>query len=190
MSVSIPYHLQQQLALVLSELRETVGLETTKTYLGLLRDAVESSSCPEGLPTQCMPIGTVGTVEDSRTASPIQGCVIDTPNIHLDHTVPRKRKRDDPSGVGTVGLLRSDLVDFLTTHWNTLKADGLYTDSMVPEPREGVPSHALRLHHHLVLRGLQIEDELSQWRRSIAEIRNLESYQIFLAEASHRLRRN
>jgi hypothetical protein len=74
----------------------------------------------------------------------------------------RKRKRDDTSDTDIAGLLRSNLVNFLTTHWKTLKADGLYAHSMVPAPLERGPSHALRLHHHLVLRGLRIEDNLHQ----------------------------
>jgi hypothetical protein len=82
---------------------------------------------------------------------------------------------------------RSNLVDFLTTYWQALKVDGLYTDSSVQTFQrtwEDGPAHVHRLHHHLILRQLNIEDDLHQWRRSIAEIRNLEGYLAFLAEVS------
>jgi hypothetical protein len=73
------------------------------------------------------------------------------------------------------GLPRGNLVVFLTTYWETLKTDGLYADSslQVFEWTLGNgPAHVHRLHHHLILRHLQMLDDLHQWRRSIAEIRN------------------
>jgi hypothetical protein len=76
---------------------------------------------------------------------------------------------------------------FLTTYWETLKVDWLYAESSLQACRwtlEGEPAYVHRLHHHLILRHLQIEDDLHQWRRSIAEIGNLEGYRAFLAEAS------
>jgi len=39
------------------------------------------------------------------------------------------------------------------------------------------------LHYHLILEHLGIEDDLYQWRRSIAEINNLIGYESFVAEA-------
>jgi len=55
---------------------------------------------------------------------------------------------------------------------------------------EGNSKQVLRLHHHLILRHLDVEDDLHQWRRSIAEMRNLDGYTSFFAEAQakHRIR--
>lgn len=46
----------------------------------------------------------------------------------------------------------------------------------------GHSDQARRLQNHLILRHLDIEDHLHQWRRSIAERRNLNEYNIFFAE--------
>ena len=48
---------------------------------------------------------------------------------------------------------------------------------------EGNSEQVRRLHHHLILRHLDVEDDLHQWRRSIAEMRNLNGYATFFAEA-------
>ncbi len=48
---------------------------------------------------------------------------------------------------------------------------------------EGSSEQALRLQCHLILRHLDIEDDLHQWRRSIAERRNLDGYNAFFTEA-------
>jgi hypothetical protein len=40
-----------------------------------------------------------------------------------------KKKRESPLDVVIQDLPRRNLVDFLATHWETLKDDGLYTDS-------------------------------------------------------------
>ena len=45
---------------------------------------------------------------------------------------------------------------------------------------------AHRLHHHLILRYLAVDHDLLQWRRSIAETRNLAWYTSFLAEVQTR----
>ena len=48
---------------------------------------------------------------------------------------------------------------------------------------EGNSKQVRRLHHYLVLRHLDVEHDLYQWQRSIAELRNLDGYTSFLAEA-------
>ena len=48
---------------------------------------------------------------------------------------------------------------------------------------EGSSEQVRRLYYYLILRHLNIEDNLYQWRRSIAEIRNLDGYTSFFAEA-------
>ena len=48
---------------------------------------------------------------------------------------------------------------------------------------DGSSKQACRLQNHLILRHLDIEDDLYQWRRSIAERRNLDGYNTFFAEA-------
>ena len=48
---------------------------------------------------------------------------------------------------------------------------------------KGNSEQVRRLHHHLILRHLDVEDDLHQWRRSIAEMRNLDGYASFFAEA-------
>ena len=98
--------------------------------------------------------------------------------------------KEDDSFIGGIiqGLTRRNLLDFFATYWETLKTDGLYTDSSVQVlgwTLESNTAHVHRLHHHLILRHLRIEDDLHQWRRSIAEIKNLEGYQAFFAEANH-----
>ena len=49
---------------------------------------------------------------------------------------------------------------------------------------EGNSEQVRRLHHHLILRHLDVEDDLHQWRRSIAEMRNLDGYATFFAEVT------
>jgi len=47
---------------------------------------------------------------------------------------------------------------------------------------EGNSKQVRRLHHHLILRHLDVEDDLHQWRRSIGEMRNLDGYTSFFTE--------
>ena len=83
-------------------------------------------------------------------------------------------------------LPRSNLLDCLEAHWETLKVEGIFA---IPSRQvftwtlEGNSEQVRRLHHHLILRHLDVEDDLHQWRRSIAEMRNLDYYASFFAEA-------
>lgn len=89
------------------------------------------------------------------------------------------------------GLPRSDLLDCLKTHWQTLTVEGIYnmpSCQVLTWILEGSSEQARRLQHHLILRHLDIEDDLHQWRRSIAERRNLDGYKTFFTEAQAKQR--
>ena len=81
---------------------------------------------------------------------------------------------------------RKNLLDCLAIHWEVMKTDGIFA---MPSRQvfiwtlEGNSKQVRRLHHYLVLRHLDTEHDLYQWRRSIAELRNLNGYTSFLAEA-------
>lgn len=77
------------------------------------------------------------------------------------------------------GLPRSDLPKCLEIHWQVLMMEGIYTMpscQVLIWTLEGSSEQTHRLQNHLILRHLDIEDNLHQWRRSIAERRNLEGY--------------
>jgi hypothetical protein len=83
-------------------------------------------------------------------------------------------------------FLYSNLTELLSEYWETLQVNGLYYHGSA-ESFEwslcGSPVHIRRLHYHLILEHLGVEDDLYQWRRSIAEINNLNSYEAFVTEA-------
>ena len=84
------------------------------------------------------------------------------------------------------GLPRSDLLDCLETHWQALTGEGIYaipSREVLTWTLEGSSEQARRLQCHLILRHLDVEDDLHQWRRSITERRNLDGYNAFFAEA-------
>lgn len=88
-------------------------------------------------------------------------------------------------------LPRRDLLDCLDIHWEALTVEGLFampSCQVYKWTLEESSDQARRLQHHLILRHLNIEDDLHQWRRSIAERRNLNGYSSFFAEtqAKHR----
>jgi hypothetical protein len=86
----------------------------------------------------------------------------------------------------TQGFLRPTLLEFLSEYWETLKMNGLYYHESAQSFQwtlHDSPVHVRRLHYHLILDHLGIEDDLYQWRRSIAEINNLYGYKAFVAEA-------
>ena len=99
-----------------------------------------------------------------------------------------KRRDLEHNTLDTVvqNLPRSNLLDCLEAHWETLKVEGIFA---IPSRQvftwtlEGNSEQVRRLHHHLILRHLDVEDDLHQWRRSIAEMRNLDGYASFFAEA-------
>jgi len=89
------------------------------------------------------------------------------------------------------GLPRSNLLDYLKTYWDTLKVEGIFampSRQVFTWTLEGSSEQVRRLHHHLILRHLDVEDNLHQWRRSIAEMRNLDGYTSFFAEAQAKQR--
>jgi hypothetical protein len=88
------------------------------------------------------------------------------------------------------GFLRPRLLEFLSEYWETLKVNGLYYHESAQSFRwtlRDSPMHVRRLHYHIILEHLGIEDDLYQWRRSIAEINNLRSYNAFIAEAEDQM---
>ena len=109
---------------------------------------------------------------------------------------PRKNSKKPTSGYNTLdtvaqGLPRSDLLDCLRIYWDTLKVEGIFTmpsRQVFTWTMEGSSDQVRRLHHHLILRHLDVEDDLHQWRRSIAEIRNLDGYTSFFTEAQTKQR--
>jgi hypothetical protein len=93
----------------------------------------------------------------------------------------------------THGFLRPKLLELLSEYWETIKVDGLYhyeSAQLFQWILQDSPVHVRRLHYHLILDHLGIEDDLYQWRRSIAEINNLNGYNAFLAEAEQHTRRS
>jgi len=81
---------------------------------------------------------------------------------------------------------RRNLLGCLAIHWEAMKTDKIFT---MPSRKVftwilgGNSKQVLRLHHHLVLRHLNMDHDLYQWRRSITELRNLDGYTSFLTEA-------
>jgi hypothetical protein len=83
-------------------------------------------------------------------------------------------------------FLRSNLIEFLSEYWETLQVNGLYyheSAGFFEWTLYDSPVYIRRLHYHLILEHLGIEDNLYQWRRSIAEINNLNGYKAFVTEA-------
>ncbi len=134
----------------------------------------ENDKCDPVLPLRTAHSPTRGTNSGSGEHS--QG-----PEVH------EKRRTFDHNIMEAVvqGLPRSDLLDCLERYWQTLTTEGIY---VIPSRQvftwslEGSSEQARRLQHHLILRHLDIEDDLYQWRRSIAGRRNLDGYNTFLAE--------
>ena len=99
-----------------------------------------------------------------------------------------KRRTSEYNTLDTVvqNLPRSNLLHCLKTYWDILKVEGIFamaSGQVFTWTLEGNSKQVRRLHHHLVLRHLDVEDDLHQWRRSIAEMRNLDGYTSFFAEA-------
>ena len=104
---------------------------------------------------------------------------------------PKKHRKRGISGYNTLDtvvqkLPRSNLLDCLETHWETLNVEGMFampSRQVFTWTLEGSSEQVRRLHYHLILRHLDVEDDLHQWQRSIAEMRNLDGYASFFAEA-------
>jgi hypothetical protein len=90
------------------------------------------------------------------------------------------------------GFLRQRLLGFLSEYWETLKINGLYHHESAQTFQwtvDSSPVHVRRLHCHLILDHLGTEDDLYLWRRSIAEINNLNSYRAFFTETEGEMKR-
>jgi hypothetical protein len=76
----------------------------------------------------------------------------------------------------------------LDKYWETLKLYGLFLDqSGKPfkwSAEVNCPVYVQQRQYHLILRHLETEDDLQQWRRSIAEYQTLEGYNEFHREAT------
>ncbi len=159
-------------------------------------------------PSQATPLSPSGKIEDlslqtigSQTeadtpypapsppiAGPLSLARSTTPGPCEESPARQKRKSSDDKIMEAVvqGLPRSDLLDCLETYWQALTMEGIYampSREVLSWTLEGSSEQACRLQYHLILRHLNIEDDLHQWRRSIAERRNLDGYNAFLAEA-------
>lgn len=100
----------------------------------------------------------------------------------------RKRQKPEYNILEAVvqDLPRRDLLVSLESHWQALRTEGIYTmpsREVFTCTLEGSSEQARRLQHHLILRHLDIDDDLYQWRRPIEERRNLDGYSAFFREA-------
>ena len=101
-----------------------------------------------------------------------------------------KRRRGKRASLETVASLfpRPDLINILDKYWETLKVHGLFADqSREPFQWSDVinnPVHVQRREYHLILRKLERDDDLQQWRRFVAEYRTLEGYNEFHRQAT------
>lgn len=111
---------------------------------------------------------------------------------HCVHCQESKEKyKRGKSGQSTLEMIvqglprRNLLLNCLETHWEALTVEGLFAMSShqgYTWTLEGSSDQARRLQHHLILRHLDIEDDLHQCQRSVAERRNLDGYSSFFAE--------
>ena len=135
------------------------------------------SRYPASLPQNaCLETSARSTTEEGCSKH-CQGPTTDSKKgIHNDNTLEAVVEK----------IPRKNLLDCLAIHWQVMKTDGIFA---IPSRQvftwtlEGSSKQVRRLHHHLVLRHLDVEHDLYQWRRSIAELRNLDGYTSFLAEA-------
>ena len=84
-----------------------------------------------------------------------------------------------------------NLLDCLAIHWEVMKTEEFFerpSSLILTWTLKGNSTQIRRLHHYLVLRYLNMKHDLYQWRRSIAELRNLNGYTSFLVEAQAKQR--
>jgi hypothetical protein len=100
------------------------------------------------------------------------------------------RKRDKRASLEIVAGLfpRPDLINILDKYWEILKVHGLFADQS-REPFQwsnaiNSPVNVQRREYHLILRKLETDDDLQQWRRFVAEYRTLEGYNEFHHQAT------
>ena len=167
-------------------------------------------------PSQSTPSSPSGKIEDPSLRTTVSPTEADTccpaPSSHAANptspnrsTTPgsyrhcresearQKRGRSEYNILEAVvqGLLRNDLLDCLESYWQVLTMEGIFSMpsyQVLIWTLEGSSEHARRLQYHLILQHLDIEDDLHQWRRSIAERRNLAGYNNFFVEAQAKQR--
>ncbi len=138
--------------------------------------------------TEADPWCPVSSPQVANPVSPGKGTAVALCESCRGSKKHRKRGTSEYNTLDTVvqGWPRSNLLDCLKTYWDTLKVEGIFampSRQVFTWTLEGNSEQVRRLHHHLILRHLDVEDDLYQWRRSIAEMRNLDGYTSFFAEA-------
>ncbi len=98
-------------------------------------------------------------------ANPLSLARSTTPGPCEKSAARQKRRSFDDERMEAVvqGLLRSDLLDCLEIYWQALTMEGIYTmplREVLIWTLEGSSERALRLQCHLILRHLDIEDDL------------------------------
>jgi len=169
----------------------------------LMNDISEPSQSTPSLPSgklEDLSFRTIGSQTEAdtpcpapspHTANPVSPNTSTTSGSYencRESEARQKRGRSDYDVLEAAvqGLPRSDLLDCLETYWQALTREGIYTmpsREVLIWTLEGSSEQARRLQCHLILRHLDIEDDLHQWRRSIAERRNLDGYNAFFTEA-------
>jgi len=138
-----------------------------------------NTHCPSWSPQIANPVSSVKDI----TATLCERCKC-TKCESKTHHVKRRSEHNTLDAV-VQGLPRSNLLDCLETYWEIWRMEGTFaipTRQVCGWTLEGSSEQVQRLHHHLILRHLDVEDDLHQWRRSIAEMRNLDGYTSFFAE--------
>ncbi|KAK3170217.1 hypothetical protein OEA41_009603 [Lepraria neglecta] len=199
MALQVPQNIYQRLVAVIDDLRNAVRQEAAKAFLASLTNVEpvefhpQTEECGDSLmefinedymtdansPSYPAPFSPSNKNEDSSlrmTNSQIEGdtcCPAPSP-----HTV-------NPISLDT------STTPGPSEHWRESEARqkrGKSDYNMLAAVAQGSSEQARRLQSHLILRHLDIEDDLHQWRRSIAERRNLNGYNTFLTEAKAKLR--
>ncbi len=116
------------------------------------------TSCPESSP------------QIANSASPGKGTTTTLCESCRRSKTHHNRDRSEYRTLDTIvqGLPRSNLLDCLKTHWETLKVEGIFampSRQVFTWTLKGSSEQVRRLHHHLILRHLDVEDDLHQWRR-------------------------
>ncbi len=138
-----------------------------------------TNSQPEA--DQCCP---ASSPQIANPASPGKGTPVTLRTPCPEPKKHRKRGRSKYSTLVTVvrGLPRSKILDCLKTHWETLKVEGIFampSHLVFTWTLGGSSEQVRRLHHHLILRHLDVKDDHKQWRRLIDRGGNLDGYTSF-----------
>lgn len=167
-----------------------LSLSTRSSPSGQIEDPSSRTTFSQTEADVCCPAPSPHT---ANPTSPNRGTT-PGPCRYCRESKARQKRGRSPYNILEVvvqGLPRSDLLDCLETHWQVLTMEGIYAMSsrqVLTWTLEGSSEQARRLQYHLILRHLDIEDDLHQWRRSIAERRNLDGYNTFFTEAQAKQR--